>query len=300
MMLVIRHIDEIRNKLHQLRLEKGQNVKIGFVPTMGYLHEGHMSLVDRAREECDMVVLSIFVNPLQFGPKEDLAAYPRDMQRDIHIAKQHHIDIIFAPEVEEMYPRPIKTKISVSELSNNLCGASRPYHFDGVCTVVMKLLQIVQPHRAYFGLKDAQQIAVIQKMVYDLNINIDIVPCEILRESDGLAMSSRNVYLSENEREQAVVLSQAIQMAKRLVQERKGLTVEQLLNQTLEYVRQSKMAAVDYVKVLSYPSLDEIGSNDAVLEVLNQDSLILALAVKFGKTRLIDNYIFVQETQEVF
>lgn len=298
-MIIIQTIREIRNKLRQLRIEKGEDIKIGFVPTMGYLHQGHMSLVDKAREECDVVVLSIFVNPLQFGPKEDLTSYPRDLQRDVLIAEKHHVDIVFTPEVDEMYPTKSKTKISVSDLSDQLCGASRPNHFDGVCTVVMKLLQIVQPERVYFGLKDAQQVAVIQQMAFDLNINTDIIACEISRESDGLAMSSRNVFLSESERAQAVVLSQAIQKARNLMHEQKGLTVEQMLNHTLEHIKQSKRAVVDYVKVLSYPSLNEVNIHHIVSDGLKEESLILALAVNFGKTRLIDNTIFSQEAQEV-
>lgn len=180
--------------------EKLDGKSVGLVPTMGYLHEGHLSLVEAAKQECDVVVMSIFVNPLQFGPEEDFDRYPRDLERDQRLAREHGVDILFVPQAEEMYPKKPAATVKVTGITEVLCGKSRPGHFDGVATVVMKLFQLVRPRRAYFGQKDAQQVAVIHRMAEDLNVPVEIVACPIVREKDGLAMSSRNVYLTEEER----------------------------------------------------------------------------------------------------
>ncbi len=211
-MQVIQHITDLRQSIRSRRAEQ-PSLRVGFVPTMGFLHEGHASLLEAARRSCDIVVLSIFVNPLQFGPNEDFERYPRDEERDLAVAEQAGTDIVFLPQVAEMYPQPIKTMVSVREVTTRLCGASRPGHFDGVATVVAKLFHIVQPDAAFFGMKDAQQVAVIEQMVLDLNLPVEIVPCPTIREADGLAKSSRNVYLNEEERKQATVLSAALREA---------------------------------------------------------------------------------------
>lgn len=290
-MEVVQHVATLREELAKLRAQKSEAIHVGFVPTMGYLHEGHMSLIEKAKAQCDVVVLSIYVNPLQFGPTEDLATYPRDLQRDLDIAKQLGVDVVFAPSDEEMYPRPIKSRVIVSGVSDVLCGASRPGHFDGVATVVMKLLQIVQPDRVYFGMKDAQQIAVIQQVVHDLNVNVDVIACETMREDDGLAKSSRNVYLAEEEREQAVVLYEALQLAERLVREQPELTIGEWRKRIEAHIVTAPLAVIDYVDVLSYPELEAVETDASVASFTKENSLIVALAVKFGTTRLIDNRV---------
>lgn len=295
-MQIIRTIKELRETVHMLRRNRSSDSIVGFVPTMGYLHQGHMSLMEKAHAECDITVLSIFVNPLQFGVNEDFSTYPRDEQSDIDKARQMKVDIVFIPDVSEMYPKPIKTKVSVSGVTEGLCGASRPGHFDGVSTVVMKLFQIVMPDRAYFGLKDAQQLAVIQQMVTDLNMNITVVPCPILREADGLAMSSRNVYLTEEERRQALVLSQALVHAERMVEEQPQLTANQLFGQLQDDISKSSLANIDYIEIRPYPSLDEINWNLSMNILLEEHPIIIALAVKFGTTRLIDNCIIAKQS----
>jgi pantoate--beta-alanine ligase len=289
-MEVIQTVHELRMKLHQKKRHLSENHSItnlnlvGFVPTLGFLHAGHASLLEQARRECKIIVLSIFVNPLQFGPDEDFEHYPRDKERDLAIANQAGVDFIFMPDTFEMYPEPIKTVIHVADLTNSLDGASRPGHFDGVATIVAKLLHIVDPNRVYFGMKDAQQVAVIQQMVKDLHMNVIVVPCPIVREADGLAMSSRNVYLSIDERKQALVLSQALQHANEWLKE-SGETgpLEQRIK---AYIQTAPLAEIDYVKAMTYPSLNEIIHID---ELKAGDCLIIALAVKFGRTRLIDN-----------
>lgn len=285
-MHLVKRIQELRQFIRQTRMNQPE-ARIGFVPTMGYLHQGHQSLLDAARRECDVVVLSIFVNPLQFGANEDLSRYPRDEERDIAIARAAGTDIVFCPQVQEMYPNPTKTIVSVSGVTQRLCGASRPGHFDGVATVVTKLLNIVQPDYAYFGMKDAQQVAVIEQMVRDLNIPVTIVPCPTVRESDGLAMSSRNVYLTEEERRQAVVLSRALDTADRMIRDhREGLTAVELREAVIATIRTAPLAEIDYAEVLSYPALEPFRSLSEV------DRFIVAMAVKFGGTRLIDNRLF--------
>jgi pantoate--beta-alanine ligase len=278
-------LDENKHSLHEKHAANGKPF-VGLVPTMGFLHAGHASLLNQARQECHIVVLSIFVNPLQFGPNEDFARYPRDTERDLSIAKQAEVDYVFMPETTEMYPEPMKTIIQVAELTDSLCGASRPGHFDGVATVVAKLLHIVQPDRVYFGMKDAQQVAVITQMIKDLHMRVLVVPCPIVRETDGLAMSSRNVYLSAEEREQALVLSQVLQKVNGWLRQSGEIT---LLEQNLKaYIQTAPIAELDYVKALTYPSLTEIAHID---EVKAGERLIVALAVKFGRTRLIDNML---------
>lgn len=274
--LVVKSIEELRAKL------KGHSGKtIGLVPTMGYLHKGHASLVEKAREENDIVVVSVFVNPIQFGPNEDLETYPRDLDRDVEIVSSSGGDIVFAPSVEEMYPEKAEVFVELeSEIGEKLCGESRPGHFRGVMTVVAKLFNIVGADRAYFGQKDAQQVTIIEKMARELNFTVEIVRCPILRESDGLAMSSRNVYLSSEERSQAAVLYRALERAKL---EFKGgeHRVEKLKETALEEIRKSPIAEVEYVEILDSRTLGDIDRVDG--------PALMALAVRFGKTRLIDN-----------
>ncbi|KKO51925.1 pantoate--beta-alanine ligase [Paenibacillus sp. DMB20] len=287
-MKVIRTIRELREELASRRA-LGQG-PVGFVPTMGYLHEGHGSLMKRAREQSGTVVLSIFVNPIQFGPGEDFETYPRDEARDLAFAESQGVDIAFLPDVAEMYPQPTKTKVAVSELTSLLCGASRPGHFDGVTTVVNKLFNIVKPDFAFFGMKDAQQVAVIEQMVRDLNMDVRIVPCPIVREGDGLALSSRNVYLKPEEREQALVLSRSLKTASELLGNGSLRTAGDARQLLREIISEAPMADIDYADVLTFPELTVL-ADDA--EITGVDSMvIMALAVRFGKTRLIDNALF--------
>ncbi|SEG11362.1 pantoate--beta-alanine ligase [Paenibacillus sp. UNC499MF] len=288
-MEVIQSIALLRSTLEQKKSEIGAVLKapVGFVPTMGYLHEGHLSLIKAAREASEIVVLSIFVNPLQFGPTEDLDRYPRDTERDLKLAEEAGVDIVFLPQVEEMYPGPVKTTVSVSGITSVLCGASRPVHFDGVTTVVAKLFNIVQPDKAFFGLKDAQQVAVVSQMVQDLNMNVDIVACPILREEDGLAMSSRNVFLSRDEREQALVLSRSLRSAEAWARKHASFRAEDLRGAVKAVIEEAPLAEIDYVEVLTYPQLER----PEAVKAGEPSQLIVALAVKFGATRLIDNTI---------
>ncbi|MFZ5633948.1 MAG: pantoate--beta-alanine ligase [Bacillota bacterium] len=278
-MLVCKTIAEMRDCVR--RMKAGEKT-VGFVPTMGYLHRGHMALVERARRECGAVVASIFVNPLQFGPREDFAEYPRDFGRDRGMLGECGVDALFYPSAAEMYPRGFCTHVEVAGLSDCLCGKSRPGHFRGVATVVTKLFNIVQPDRAYFGQKDAQQVLVIRRMVQDLNMPVEIVTVPTVREEDGLAMSSRNVYLSPEQRAEAPVLYSSLQEAARA-----ACTGERDARKLVEMVREKlsalKGASIDYVEIRSLPDLEET-------EWLDAPSL-LALAVRFGKTRLIDNIV---------
>ncbi|KRE70111.1 pantoate--beta-alanine ligase [Paenibacillus sp. Soil750] len=284
-MEVVQTIADLRARIKAYRRKNDQSV--GFVPTMGFLHEGHASLLQKARSQSGLVVLSIFVNPLQFGPGEDFERYPRNAEKDLAVAEAAGVDIVFMPSVDEMYPTPTRTTVSVSEVTTRLCGASRPGHFDGVATVVSKLFHMVLPDQAFFGLKDAQQVAVIEQMVQDLNIPVEIVPCPTLRENDGLAMSSRNVYLSAEERQQALVLSQSLQQAKAFIQSKSAssFTSQELEILVRDHIQTAPLAVIDYVEVLSYPTLEPFEHSHSIT------TLIIALAVKFGKTRLIDNLI---------
>ena len=258
---------------------------LGFVPTMGYLHEGHLSLVRRAREECRSVAVSIFVNPTQFGPNEDLVKYPRDLDRDLRLLEQVDVDLVWTPTAELMYPPGFQTWVEVGEVSLPLEGAQRPGHFRGVTTVVSKLFNAVRPARAYFGQKDAQQAAVIRQMTRDLNFPVEIVVCPIVREPDGLALSSRNVFLSLEQRQGAAVLRRALLSAKAAYD--KGERGAEALRQTMKQVLETEpLAQVQYVSCSDYDTLQE-------LERVTGKAL-LSLAVYFGKTRLIDNIVLAQ------
>ncbi|WP_129728159.1 MULTISPECIES: pantoate--beta-alanine ligase [Bacillaceae] len=282
-MQIISHITQMQQLVLKLR-ETGKT--IGFVPTMGYLHEGHATLLQQAREENDIVVLSVFVNPLQFGPNEDFDRYPRNIERDECVAKEAGADYLFYPSVTEMYPSKRTTTITVTSRTDVLCGQKRPGHFDGVATVLLKLFNIVMPHRAYFGLKDAQQVAVVQGLVSDYNIPVTIVPVHTVRENDGLAKSSRNVYLSETERAQAPSLYQALQLAQQAIAngERNPSIVRSIVEKQIVTHTDGE---IDYVSIYSYPELEE-------LDVL-QGTVIVAIAVKFSKARLIDNLVLTVE-----
>jgi pantoate--beta-alanine ligase len=274
-MEVIKTISGMRRKRQAL------DETVGFVPTMGYLHEGHLSLVKRARNENANVVVSIFVNPTQFGPSEDLKSYPRDTERDLTILEPY-TDIVFMPEADEMYQDKFDTWVEVGSITDKLEGASRPTHFKGVTTIVTKLFNIVQPTKAYFGQKDAQQLLVIKKMVLELNINLEIVTCPTEREPDGLAMSSRNTYLSPEQRKASTVLSKSLELAKELWSqgERNG---DKIRKRLAEFIRTEPLADIDYVSVADTETLEEI---DIIM-----NTALVSMAVKFGKTRLIDNII---------
>ena len=279
-MRVSKSINDVRNEVKKW---KAQGLTVGFVPTMGYLHEGHESLIKRAAEENDRVVVSIFVNPIQFGPKEDLSTYPRDLDRDSKICEGAGADIIFHPENEEMYFEDFSTFVDVSGLSKELCGKSRPIHFRGVCTVVTKLFNIVPANKAYFGEKDAQQLAIIKRVVRDLDIDIEIIGCPIVRELDGLAKSSRNIYLSEVERPAALVLNKALSHAKDLMfsGERNSANI---INAISEIINKEPLAQIDYVEVVDALSIEKVENVEK--------SVLVAIAVLVGETRLIDNFIF--------
>lgn len=288
MTTVIRTIAELRQAVKAFRRGASEDAKVGFVPTMGYLHDGHASLMRRSVQDNGFTVLSIFVNPLQFGPNEDLARYPRDEARDVALATKEGVDVVFLPAVEEMYPEyPLLTTIGVANVTDRLCGASRPGHFDGVATVVAKLFNLVQPDRAYFGQKDAQQVAVVERMARDLSIPVEIVPCPIVREADGLALSSRNVYLSHEERTEALALSRALGMAEGWIAE--GATSGELIAKLSAGIRRSPSADIDYVEVVSYPNMEPL-AEDAPLRG-TAGKLLIAVAVRFGRTRLIDNML---------
>jgi len=275
-MQVVRTIAEVR------AIRRALPGTWGFVPTMGYLHEGHLSLVRRARAENDHVAVSIFVNPTQFGPHEDYSRYPRDLERDLRLLEPLGVDLVFAPSVEEMYPPGFQTWVIVEEVSRPLEGAARPGHFRGVATVVTKLFNIVQPDRAYFGQKDAQQAVVIRRMVQDLNIPVEIVVCPTVREPDGLAMSSRNTYLNPEERRAATVLFRALQAAKARYEQGER-DAERLREAMREVIQAEPLARLDYVSVADPETLQEL---DRV-----EDRALLSLAVYIGKTRLIDNIL---------
>lgn len=277
-MYIVKTIDEVRAIVKKWR-EQGSTV--GLVPTMGYLHEGHASLIDASVRDNDKTVVSDFVNPMQFGPTEDLESYPRDQERDAELAKAHGADLIFAPEPSEMYHEGFSSYVDMTVLTEELCGLSRPVHFRGVCTVVMKLFNIVTPDRAYFGKKDAQQFAVIKHMVDDLNIPVEITGCPIVREDDGLAKSSRNTYLNEAERQAALVLSEAIKIGAELV--RNGETdAAKITGDMKSHIESEPLAKIDYVKLVDAATMQQI-------EKLDRPGLC-AIAVYIGKTRLIDNF----------
>ena len=272
-------VKEVREQVNEW---KKQSLTIGFVPTMGYLHEGHRSLMEAARKNNDKVVVSIFVNPMQFGPTEDLESYPRDLKKDAALCEGVGVDLIFHPEPEEMYESDFCSYVDMNGLTGELCGKSRPIHFRGVQTVVLKLFNIVKPDQAYFGQKDAQQLAVIKRMVRDLNVDIKINGCPIVREEDGLAKSSRNTYLSSEERQAALVLSRSLKVGKELIEagEKDVAKVKEVI--TTE-INKEPLARIDYVEVVDFENIvpvDTIGK-----------SVLVAMAVYIGKTRLIDNFI---------
>lgn len=276
-------IETVAAMKEQVAAWKAEGLAIGLVPTMGSLHAGHESLMDAARAACDKVVVSVFVNPLQFGPDEDYDAYPRDIERDGAICAAHGADAVFHPSPEEMYLPAHNTYVVMETLTDALCGASRPGHFRGVCTVVTKLFNIVQPDRAFFGQKDAQQLAIIKRMVADLNMNVTVVGCPIVREDDGLAKSSRNAYLSAEEREAALVLSRAIRAGQDAVEagERDAAALRALMTGVVEA---EPLARIDYIEVvdgLTMQPVTAIGS-----------TALVAMAVYIGNTRLIDNFLY--------
>ncbi len=278
-MEIFRDIDSLRNRI---KSERQRGKSIGFVPTMGYLHEGHLSLLQKASEENNLTVLSIFVNPIQFGVGEDYEEYPRDLEGDTAQAEKAGCQIIFAPSVKEMYPKGYATFVHVEGLTEELCGASRPGHFRGVTTVVTKLFNIVSPDRAYFGQKDAQQALVLRRMAKDLNMDVEVIIMPIIREEDGLAMSSRNAYLSAQERQQAVILSKSLFLAAEKI--KKGeRSVNTLTNFIRETISAAHLATIDYIKIVDTREIKPVETID--------DQTLIALAVRFGKTRLIDNII---------
>jgi pantoate--beta-alanine ligase len=280
---------EIKMKLVKTKKEvrdivkewKAQSLTVGFVPTMGYLHEGHASLIDASSKNNDRTVVSIFVNPMQFSPNEDLESYPRDIVHDSKVCEEHGADLIFNPEPEEMYNDGFCSYVDMDVLTKELCGLSRPIHFRGVCTVVSKLFNIVKPDNAYFGQKDAQQLAVIKRMVEDLDMDIKINGCPIIRESDGLAKSSRNTYLSEDERKAALILSRTVALGKELVangeKDAKKIVAEMIKN-----IETEPLAKIDYVKMVDALTMQQIDKLDR--------PALCAMAVYIGKTRLIDNF----------
>lgn len=267
----------------QVKEWKEQGLTVGLVPTMGYLHEGHASLVDKAVSMCDRVVASDFVNPTQFGPNEDLESYPRDFDRDCALLEEHGCSMVFHPSVEEMYAPDAATFVEIlSDMPKQLCGKTRPIHFRGVCTVVSKLFNIVTPDKAFFGQKDAQQLAIIRRMVRDMSYGIEIVGCPIVREADGLAKSSRNTYLSEEERKAALVLSKAVFLGEKLVRE--GETdADKLVSAMKACVEAEKLAKIDYVSAVDAVTMESVHRIDR--------PVLVAMAVYIGKTRLIDNFL---------
>ena len=273
-------ISEVRQIVKEWRKE---GLTVGLVPTMGYLHEGHKSLIDKAVKENDRVVVSVFVNPIQFGPTEDLASYPRDLERDAKLCEEAGANLIFHPEKEEMYFDDFSSFVEVQGVSKGLCGKSRPIHFRGVCNVVTKLFNIVKPDRAYFGQKDAQQLAVVKRMVRDLNMDIEIIGCPIIREEDGLAKSSRNTYLSPEERKAAVILSKSLKLGKEAIEagERDSKKIIDILTNN---INTEKLAKIDYVEIVDPLSIENI---DKI-----ENSALVAMAVYIEKTRLIDNFIY--------
>lgn len=284
-MQIVETVAEVRE---QVKAWRAEGLTVGLVPTMGYLHEGHKSLIDRAVAENDRVVVSVFVNPMQFGPSEDLESYPRDMDRDAALCEKAGASLIFHPDPSEMYHEDFSSFVDMNTLTGGLCGKTRPIHFRGVCTVVAKLFNIVTPDRAYFGQKDAQQLAVIRHMVSDLSFGIEIVGCPIIREEDGLAKSSRNTYLSEQERQAALVLSKSLALGKQALEagEKDAAKVRSVILDNLE---KEPLAKVDYVEVVDWNTLEPVSQVE--------DSVLVAIAVYIGKTRLIDNFIWERSTK---
>ncbi len=276
-MKIVTTVEELKERV---RSWKKEGRRIGFVPTMGYLHEGHLSLVRESKKRSDVTVVSIFVNPKQFGPAEDYQIYPRDLERDRRLLEKEGVDLIFYPSVEQMYPEGYRTYVEVEGLQDKLCGRSRPGHFRGVCTVVLKLFNLVEPDEAYFGWKDAQQVIIIKKMVEDLNLPVKIVPLPLVRDHDGLALSSRNTYLNPQERQAALVLKKSLDLAEQLIKsgERDAGAIRQKM---VELISSEPLARIDYVEIVDLKNLEP-------LEKIEGEVLV-ALAVYIGRTRLIDN-----------
>lgn len=272
-------VKEVRE---QVNAWKREGLTVGFVPTMGYLHEGHRSLMEAARKNNDKVVVSIFVNPMQFGPTEDLESYPRDLEKDSKLCEGVGVDLIFHPEPSEMYEEGFCSYVDMNGLTTELCGKSRPIHFRGVQTVVLKLFNIVKPDNAYFGQKDAQQLAVIKRMVADLNVDVKITGCPIIREEDGLAKSSRNTYLNPEERQAALILSKSLAIGKKLI-EAGEKSAEAVKKAIADNIATEPLAKIDYVDVVDFKTITPV---DTIGE-----SVLVAIAVYIGKTRLIDNFI---------
>lgn len=272
----------IKDVRERVNAWKREGLSVGFVPTMGYLHEGHKSLMEAARANNDKVVVSVFVNPMQFGPNEDLESYPRDFEKDSKLCESVGVDLIFHPEPSEMYADGFCSYVDMNGLTGELCGKSRPIHFRGVQTVVLKLFNIVKPDRAYFGQKDAQQLAVIRRMVKDLNVDTEIVGCPIVREADGLAKSSRNTYLNSDERKAALILSRSLKLGKEMI-ENGETDSKAVIKAITDNINTEPLAKIDYVDVVDFDTItpvDKIGR-----------SVLVAIAVYIGKTRLIDNFI---------
>ena len=272
----------IKDVRERVNAWKREGLTVGFVPTMGYLHEGHKSLMQAARANNDRVVVSVFVNPMQFGPNEDLESYPRDFEKDSALCESVGVDLIFHPEPEEMYADGFCSYVDMNGLTGELCGKSRPIHFRGVQTVVLKFFNIVKPDRAYFGQKDAQQLAVIRRMVKDLNVDTEIVGCPIVREADGLAKSSRNTYLNPDERKAALILSRSLKLGRELI-ENGETDSNAVIKAITDSINTEPLAKIDYVDVVDFDTItpvDRIGK-----------SVLVAIAVYIGKTRLIDNFI---------
>ncbi|MBS4241072.1 pantoate--beta-alanine ligase [Campylobacter vulpis] len=274
-------INNIRDLKKVIKEWKSQNLSIGYVPTMGYLHEGHLSLIKKASQN-DKIIVSIFVNPMQFGVNEDLATYPRDLERDAKLCENEGVAVLFTPSVEQMYPKGFSSYVDMDSLTDKLCGAKREGHFRGVCTILMKFFHLITPDVAYFGQKDAQQCAVVKHMVEDLNLDLEIEICPIVREKDGLAKSSRNVYLNEAERKAALVLSRAIFLGENLIQ--KGERESKIILQAMrEELQKESLARIDYIELVNPKTMEN-------LERI-EEGVLCALAVYIGKTRLIDNFL---------
>ncbi|EMZ7506077.1 pantoate--beta-alanine ligase [Campylobacter upsaliensis] len=274
-------INDIKDLKNIIKKWKNQGLSIGYVPTMGYLHEGHLSLIKQAKQN-DKIIVSIFVNPMQFGVNEDLATYPRDLERDAKLCENEGVAVLFTPSVEQMYPKDFSSYVDMSSLTDKLCGAKREGHFRGVCTILMKFFHLITPDVAYFGQKDAQQCAVVKHMVEDLNLDLEIEICPIIREKDGLAKSSRNVYLNEAERKAALVLSRAIFLGENLI--KKGERESKIILQAMrEELQKESLARIDYIELVNPKTMEH-------LERI-EDSALGALAVYIGKTRLIDNFL---------
>lgn len=279
-MQIINNIKEIRK---QVKHWKNDGLSVALVPTMGYLHEGHESLIKKASEDNDKVIVSIFVNPMQFGINEDLSTYPRDINRDSSICEKNGASLIFNPSVEEMYTDGFSTFVDLNNLTSGLCGKSRPTHFRGVCTVVSKLFNIVNPDKAYFGQKDAQQLSIIKQMVTDLNFDIEIVSCAIVREADGLAKSSRNTYLSKEERQAATIINKSLKKAKSLIKSGERDS-KKIINFIKNEISKEPLAKIDYISTVDNKSIKSVKTIE--------DGSLIAVAVFIGNTRLIDNFIY--------